>query len=67
MRDDDDRWWPTPVIPDLRVHDHEPYDTGLLDHRGDPILRHPLPVGFHIPPARGPNKREGDGLIPKEK
>lgn len=28
------------------VPDHEATDTGLLDHRGDPIMRAPNPMGF---------------------
>ncbi len=30
----------------LTVCDHEPIDTGLLDHRGDPIFRMPNAIGF---------------------
>lgn len=30
----------------LEVPDHEPTDTGLLDHRGDAIWRAPNPMGF---------------------
>ena len=30
----------------FEVPDHEPVDTGLVDHRGDVIMRTPLPYGF---------------------
>jgi hypothetical protein len=33
-------------LPDLTVSDHDAVDTGLIDHRGDPIMRAPNPVGF---------------------
>lgn len=35
-----------PMLPHLDVPDHEAADTGLLDHRGDPIMRAPRPMGF---------------------
>lgn len=35
-----------PLMPSLSVSDHEATDTGLLDHRGDCIMRAPNPVGF---------------------
>ncbi|MBO9624159.1 MAG: hypothetical protein J7500_15735 [Sphingomonas sp.] len=47
IRADDDWWYaPTPLLPSLSVSDHEPTDTGLLDVRGDPIVRAPNPMGF---------------------
>ena len=46
-RSDDDAWQPYPlVLNDLRVSDHGPVETGLLDARGDPIMRAPNPMGF---------------------
>jgi hypothetical protein len=41
-----------PMLPSLSVPEHEYVDTGLLDHRGDPILRAPNPMGFHHPRER---------------
>jgi hypothetical protein len=38
-----DNW---PMIPELHVADFRPTDTGLIDLRGDPIMRAPNPVGF---------------------
>lgn len=35
-----------PLTPDISVPDHEPVDTGLVDSRGDAIMRAPRPVGF---------------------
>jgi hypothetical protein len=35
-----------PLIPHLIVSDHRATDTGLVDKRGDPIMRGPNPVGF---------------------
>jgi len=35
-----------PLVPSLEVDDHVPVDTGLVDHRGDPIMRAPNPCGF---------------------
>lgn len=39
-------WWDDPFRPDLSVSDHVATDTGLLDQRGDPIMRAPNPMGF---------------------
>jgi hypothetical protein len=41
-----------PMLPSLSVPEHEYANTGLLDHRGDPILRAPNPMGFHHPRER---------------
>jgi hypothetical protein len=38
-----------PLLPSLNVSDHVASNTGLVDHRGDPIMRAPRPVGFHNP------------------
>lgn len=38
-----------PLLLDLTVSDHEPVDTGLVDQRGDPIMRGPETIGFHHP------------------
>lgn len=38
-----------PLIPALTVPEHIPVETGLVDRRGDPILRAPEPCGFHTP------------------
>lgn len=35
-----------PLIPDIHVPDHGPVDTGILDKRGDAIMRAPNPMGF---------------------
>lgn len=35
-----------PMLPELCASDFRPTDTGLLDVRGDPIMRSPNPVGF---------------------
>ena len=35
-----------PLIMNVTVCDHQPIDTGLLDQRGDPIMRTPIPIGF---------------------
>lgn len=35
-----------PLLPDLHVPEHNPVDTGLLDVRGDAIMRAPNPIGF---------------------
>lgn len=35
-----------PLLPQLSVTDHEAIDTGLIDHRGDSIMRAPNPIGF---------------------
>ncbi len=43
-----DGYWPefsqSQALP--CVSDFEATDTGLLDHRGDPIMRAPNPIGF---------------------
>jgi hypothetical protein len=39
--------WDDPMLPPLSVSDHRPVDTGLVNHRGEPIMRGPEPVGFH--------------------
>ena len=39
--------WITPDTP--TVSDHNAVDTGLVDHRGDVIMRAPNPVGFVWP------------------
>lgn len=41
-------WWSDddPLLPALSVCDHEASDTGLVDLRGDPIMRAANPVGF---------------------
>ena len=39
-------WQGYPLTPDLKVSDHKAADTGLVDHRGDPIMRAPNPMGF---------------------
>lgn len=35
-----------PLLPDIHVPEHRPVDTGLVDVRGDPIMRAPNPMGF---------------------
>jgi hypothetical protein len=35
-----------PMLPNLDVPDHEAVETGLVDQRGDPIMRAPNPFGF---------------------
>ena len=35
-----------PLVPSLEVDDHVSVDTGLVDKRGDPIMRAPNPLGF---------------------
>lgn len=45
-RADDDDWYFAPLLPDLVVPDHRPVDTGLVDVRGNAIMRAPNPVGF---------------------
>lgn len=42
-----------PMIPDICVSDHRPIDTGLVDQRGDRIMRMPEMVGFHRAGERG--------------
>lgn len=37
---------PPALLPDLWVPDHHPVDTGLVDARGNTIMRAPNPVGF---------------------
>lgn len=44
--------WDDPMLPQLSVSEHQPIDTGLVDERGDPILRAPHPLGFHHPKER---------------
>jgi hypothetical protein len=40
-------WWDAgPLLPHLHVSENVPHDTGLLDARGNKIIRTPLPVGF---------------------
>ena len=34
------------VVDGVSVPEHHPVDTGLLDVRGDPIMRAPYPIGF---------------------
>lgn len=41
-----DYWEDEPFRPHLIVSDHEAADTGLVDERGDAIMRAPNPVGF---------------------
>jgi hypothetical protein len=38
-----------PLLPHLSVPEHVAVDTGLIDQRGDPIMRAPEPCGFHHP------------------
>jgi hypothetical protein len=38
-----------PMLPALDVPEHKPVDTGLLNKRGQPIMRQPPRVGFHTP------------------
>lgn len=38
--------WNDPMLPPLQVSAHRPIDTGLVDHRGDRIMRAPNPIGF---------------------
>lgn len=40
--------WPDaePLRPSLTVSDHAAADTCLVDHRGDPIMRAPNPMGY---------------------
>lgn len=45
----EDTWFTDPLLPSLTVDDHVAVDTGLIDRRGDPIMRGPDPVGFHNP------------------
>ena len=35
-----------PMLPHLDVPEHEATDTGIVDKRGDPIMRAPRPIGF---------------------
>lgn len=46
VRSDGDDWFPNPLLPDLYVPEHHPIDTGLIDIRGDAIMRAPNPLGF---------------------
>jgi hypothetical protein len=36
-----------PMLPNLCVDDHVAVETGLVDQRGNPIMRAPNPMGFH--------------------
>lgn len=38
--------WFMPLVPHLTVPEHEAQDTGLVDHKGNPIKRSPNPIGF---------------------
>lgn len=38
--------WDDPLLPHLYVHDHDPIETGLLNHKGIAIVRMPRPIGF---------------------
>ncbi len=44
----DDGWWSTdiPRPSSIDVPDHVATNTGLLDVRGNPIMRAPRPIGF---------------------
>lgn len=43
----DDGWWDAgPLLPAIVVPDHHAIKTGLVGHRGDAIMRAPLPIGF---------------------
>lgn len=43
----DEYWEPESLfLPGLLVPDHVPADTGLIDRRGDAIMRAPNPMGF---------------------
>jgi hypothetical protein len=35
-----------PLVPSLEVDDHVSVDTGIIDERGDSIMRAPNPIGF---------------------
>jgi hypothetical protein len=35
-----------PLLPHIDVPEHKPVHTGLVDLRGDPIMRAPRPIGF---------------------
>ena len=35
-----------PHRPSITVTDHLPVDTGLVNTRGEPIMRSPRPIGF---------------------
>jgi hypothetical protein len=39
-------WGDESFKPSLIASDHEATNTGLLDHRGNKIMRAPNPVGF---------------------
>lgn len=45
-RADQDDWFDAPLVPDIQVPEHRPVDTGLVDIRGDAIMRAPNPMGF---------------------
>jgi hypothetical protein len=36
-----------PFLPDLKVDEVLPEDTGLLDQWGQKLMREPNPIGFH--------------------
>jgi hypothetical protein len=48
----EDTWYNDPLLPGVTVSDHDAIDTGLVDGRGDPILRGPESMGFHNPRER---------------
>lgn len=35
-----------PLVPSISVSDHQAADTGLVDVRGNSIMRAPNPIGF---------------------
>lgn len=39
---------PEPMIPNLSVDERGPVDTGLVDSKGNRIMRLPEPLGFHV-------------------
>lgn len=45
-RADQNDWLDAPLIPDIYVPEHRPIDTGLVDVRGNPIMRAVNPLGF---------------------
>lgn len=42
----DDWWYAGPLVPSLSTAEHHPVDTGLLDVKGNRIMRLPNPMGF---------------------
>lgn len=42
-------FYPPPVIGHIDAADHDPINTGLLDHQGNVIWREPRSIGFHRP------------------